>query len=354
MPGAELVLRVRDLVPSPDTTIVVNCAGRTRSIIGAQSLIDAGVPNKVMALRNGTMGWHLAGLACASGKSTRVGAIVRRRARLAKVRAADVARRFDIQRIDRATLDRFSAEREPHDLRLRRARSVRIRAGPCARRDLRARRATGAGDRHLSGTLGARIVLSDDREVRAMMTASWLKRMGWADLFVLAEAGGEIGMPETPVLGRIDESESLEPKDVDLGAVTVIDLSTSANYRRGHIAGAWFAIRSRLDRALTRIAPQGEIVLTSEDGLLAGLAVAEVQALTPSPCGGSKAAMPRGAPPACRSRPRSAGRRSGRLLAQALRAAERSRGRDERLSLLGGRSPGPHQAKTARRISRAR
>ena len=67
VPGAELVLRVHDIAPSPDTTIVVNCAGRTRSIIGAQSLINAGVPNKVVALRNGTMGWHLAGLTCDSG-----------------------------------------------------------------------------------------------------------------------------------------------------------------------------------------------------------------------------------------------------------------------------------------------
>ena len=57
VPGAELVLRVRDLAPSPETMVVVNCAGRTRSIIGAQSLINAGVPNKVVALRNGTMGW---------------------------------------------------------------------------------------------------------------------------------------------------------------------------------------------------------------------------------------------------------------------------------------------------------
>ncbi|CPR01703.1 sulfurtransferase [Bordetella pertussis] len=40
---------------------MVNCAGRTRSIIGAQSLINAGVPNPVFALRNGTMGWALAG-----------------------------------------------------------------------------------------------------------------------------------------------------------------------------------------------------------------------------------------------------------------------------------------------------
>ncbi len=69
VPGAELVLRARDIAPSPATTIVVNCAGRTRSIIGAQSLINAGVPNKVVALRNGTMGWHLAGLTCASRQS---------------------------------------------------------------------------------------------------------------------------------------------------------------------------------------------------------------------------------------------------------------------------------------------
>ncbi|HTP91777.1 MAG TPA: rhodanese-like domain-containing protein, partial [Xanthobacteraceae bacterium] len=68
VPGAELVLRVRDLAPSPDTLVVVNCAGRTRSIIGAQSLINAGLPNKVVALRNGTMGWSLAGFGCESGK----------------------------------------------------------------------------------------------------------------------------------------------------------------------------------------------------------------------------------------------------------------------------------------------
>src|SRR4029077_3634990 len=71
VPGAELVLRIRDIAPSPDTMVVVNCAGRTRSIIGAQSLINAGVPNKVAALRNGTMGWSLAGRSCESGKARR-------------------------------------------------------------------------------------------------------------------------------------------------------------------------------------------------------------------------------------------------------------------------------------------
>jgi len=283
VPGAELALRVRDLVPSPDTTIVVNCAGRTRSIIGAQSLIDADVPNKVVALRNGTMGWHLAGLACASGKADRFGEVSEAGLAAARVAAAEVARRFDIRRIDRATLARFRGDesrttyvfdvRDPSEyVQGHFPGAISAPGGQLVQ----------ATDTY-AGTLGARVVLCDDREVRAVMTASWLKRMGWADVFVLAEAGDERGMPEAVVLGRIDETKAIAPSELDLARATVIDLSTSAHYRRGHIPGAWFAIRSRLDRAFARIAPQNQIVLTSEDGLLAGLAVAEVQALTPHP-----------------------------------------------------------------------
>src|SRR5258708_25755679 len=55
-----MVLRAGRAAPDPETTIIVNCAGRTRSIIGTQSLINAGVANKVLALRNGPIGWTLA------------------------------------------------------------------------------------------------------------------------------------------------------------------------------------------------------------------------------------------------------------------------------------------------------
>ena len=147
VPGAELVLRVHDIAPSPDTLIVVNCAGRTRSIIGAQSLINAGVPNKVVALRNGTMGWHLAGLTCDHGKDKRAPAVSGAGLAWAKSKAAEVARRFGIERIDRATLERWRADHSAHALCLRRARSGRIRGRPFPRRALRAGRPTGAGDR---------------------------------------------------------------------------------------------------------------------------------------------------------------------------------------------------------------
>jgi rhodanese-related sulfurtransferase len=131
-------------------------------------------------------------------------------------------------------------------------------------------------------------VLVDDAAVRAVMTASWLKQMGWQDVFVLAETGAETGMPAAPVIGDAPPSSShIDAKDLaallEHDAATVIDLSLSPNYRKGHIAGAWFAIRSRLVRALPKIAAKGELVLTSEDGVLAGLAVAEATMLTGRP-----------------------------------------------------------------------
>ena len=54
VPGGELAYRIGDIAPDPKTLVVVNCAGRTRSIMGAESLRRAGIPNKVVALRNGT------------------------------------------------------------------------------------------------------------------------------------------------------------------------------------------------------------------------------------------------------------------------------------------------------------
>lgn len=288
VPGAELVLRVRDLAPSPATTVVVNCAGRTRSIIGAQSLINAGVPNKVVALRNGTMGWHLAGFACDSGKDARALDVSDDGLAWAKSAAGQVARRFHVERIDRGTLDRWGAQREQRTLYVF---DVRDPAEYEAGHVPGAISAPGgqlvqATDQY-AGTLGARVVLVDDKEVRAVMTASWLRQMGW-DASVLVEAGDETGWPVVPVLGaepppelRIDAAQLAEFLARD--EATVVDLSLSPAYRRGHISGAWFAIRSRLARALAVIPPRGTLVLTSEDGVLAGLAATEAGALTHGP-----------------------------------------------------------------------
>jgi rhodanese-related sulfurtransferase len=284
VPGAELVLRVRDIVLSPDTTIVVNCAGRTRSIIGAQSLINAGVPNKVVALRNGTMGWHLAGFTCDSGKAARFPNVSDRGLAWAKPAAEAVARKFGVERIDGAALERFRADtmRTLYVLDVRDPREYAAGHFPGAV-SAPGGQLVQATDIY-AGTLGARIVLSDDKEVRALMTASWLKQMGWKDVFVLPQAGTEKSEPAIVALGEMPTDS-----DVDYSAllaidnVTIVDLSTSPHYKRGHIPGAWFAIRGRLEHAFKTIDLHGELVLTSEDGMLAGLAVAEARALTTLP-----------------------------------------------------------------------
>ena len=178
----------------------------------------------------------------------------------------------------------LARRRDAHAIRLRRARPGGIRGRPPSRRAVGARRPAGASHRRLRRDARARIVLTDDKEVRAVMTASWLRQMGWQEVYVLPQAGDETGTPAAALLGRVPSDAAITcAKLREIADVTIVDLSTSPNYRRGHIPGAWFAIRSRLARALEKIAVRGDLVLTSEDGMLAGLAVADARALVKNP-----------------------------------------------------------------------
>jgi rhodanese-related sulfurtransferase len=282
VPGAELVLRIHDLAPKPETMVVVNCAGRTRSIIGAQSLINAGIPNKVVALRNGTMGWTLAGFLPDHGQTKRkldVSPDGLARARLA---AARVAARYGVAHIERAALEAFRADttRTVYLFDVRNPEEYAAGHVPGAL-SAPGGQLVQATDQYV-GTLGARIVLVDDAEVRAVMTASWLRQMGWREVFVLTDSGDETGFPVAPLLGEVAPAEhAIAPGELsELVAhdrVTVVDLSMSSAYRKGHIPGAWFAIRSGLAQALAKIPMNGQLVLTSEDGVLASLAANETR-----------------------------------------------------------------------------
>jgi rhodanese-related sulfurtransferase len=288
VPGAELVLRARDIAPSADTLVVVNCAGRTRSIIGTQSLINAGLPNKVVALRNGTMGWSLAGFSCESDRNKHAPTVSPEKLDWAKRAAQRVAQACGVATIDRAKLDAWRADtdrtlyvfdvRDPAEYQ-----AGHVAGAVCAPGG----QLVQATDQYI-GTLGARIVLTDDLEVRAAMTGSWLRQMGFADVYMLAEAGPEIGCPKLPIL----ESDTHPEAAIDCpalaellsrNAATVIDLSLSRSYLSGHVPDAWFAIRTRLGQALKKIRVDGTLVLTSEDGTLAELAVSEAASVSNQP-----------------------------------------------------------------------
>ena len=177
VPGAELALRVRDLAPRSATLVIVNCAGRTRSLIGAQSLINVGIPNPVAALRNGTIGWTLAGHTLERQQSRRGGSGTAARD-AARPAAQRLAQRAGAQRWGSEALERLDLP----------GRTV-------YRYDVRTPEEYGAGHLHGFGNApggqlvqetdvfapvrGARIVLVDDDGVRAPMTAHWLAQMGW-------------------------------------------------------------------------------------------------------------------------------------------------------------------------------
>jgi rhodanese-related sulfurtransferase len=218
MPGAELAYRVHDAAPSAKTLVVVNCAGRTRSIIGAQSLINAGVPNRVVALRNGTMGWELAGFQVERGADRRAGEVSQAALSRAREAASRVAARFGVKAIDRAALEPFRREAKRRSLYLFDVRHPEeYEAGHMAG----ALSAPGgqlvqATDRYV-GALRSRIVLVDDTGVRATMTASWLRQMGWDEVFVLQggldgtlESGPEpVQRPAPPV--SVSANTTLSP-----------------------------------------------------------------------------------------------------------------------------------------------
>ena len=283
-PGAELVHRVGDAAPEPDTLVVVNCAGRTRSIIGAQGLINAGVPNRVTALRNGTMGWHLAGYDLARGRSDLPpprGAAWRAGSERAAERLAE---RYGVEYVDASTLGGWRARAAERSLFIFDVRSPEeYREGHLAD----AVHAAGgqlvqATDEYI-GTLGARIALVDDDGVRATLTASWLRQMGWdarvvrgaleAEALVSGPGPSDLTGAFAPALVTPSEVEALVASERAL----VLDLADSRTFRRGHLPSAWHAVRADLPERLAALPPRPVTVLTSPDGTLAALAAEDVE-----------------------------------------------------------------------------
>ena len=285
VPGAELVLRFADLVRSPDTLVVVNCGGRTRSIIGAQSLIDAGVPNRVVSLKDGTQAWHLAGFEVVRGATKRAPAVSDAAGETARAAAERIAQRFGIRRIDSATLANWQAEADRRTLYVFDVRDPDdyARAHVPGMKHIAGGQLVQETDRH-AATWGARVVLVDDDGVRAVMTAHWMQQMGWdaAAMTVDMRVQGTATGPWQPTVLGLDptvpaiDAASLHAR-MQAGAVSVVDVDWSRDYREGHVPGAWYGIRARLASVLPQLPGTGAVVFTSSDGVLAKLAAADAR-----------------------------------------------------------------------------
>lgn len=266
-PNAELSLRYKAMMARPDQDIIVNCAGRTRSLIGAQTLNLLNLPNKIYALENGTMGWKLAGFELEYG-ARRVypedipdTVIVE-----ARQKADRMIKDYDIPVIDNTQLKVWRQEKDK----------------TCFMFDIRTREEyeTGHVDgfRHAPGgqlvqatdqwfaTRNAKIVLFDNHRIRAVMTAIWLKGMGH-DAYVLDE-------------NSVNEFVHIEEIEIDIsgydfidaagiakldGPKTIIDIRPSADFREAHIDGAVWTIRPKL----ADIKVEGQVVVIASELLSA-------------------------------------------------------------------------------------
>ncbi len=288
LPGGELVYRIREIAPDPNTLVVVNCAGRTRSIVGAQTLIDAGIPNRVVSLKDGTMAWLLSGRELAHGRQPVMPEPSEGSLAAARELAASVAARAGVVRLDSAGLAALQAERSTRSLY---CFDVRTRQEYEAGHLEGWRWAPGgqlvqATDEYLA-TRGARVVLCDWDGVRALTTGAWLAQLGGHQVYVCAPDDSAVLVtgPEPvrimPTGARPRIASPLQAKAMlDAGQAVVFDVDRRAAYERRQIAGAKFSVPDRLMSFVAPLPAEQTVLITSPDGLLARLVAAQLTQAT--------------------------------------------------------------------------
>lgn len=275
-PNGELALRAGALAPDPATTIVVNCAGRTRSIIGAQTLIDMGTPNPVLALENGTQGWFLEDLALDHGANRLYPPPSEAAIPRLCLQARAFADAWQVPFITTVELARLRADpdfttylcdvRTPEEFAAGSLPGAQSTPGG---------QLVQATDQYVA-TRMARLVLFDAEGVRAAVIAARLRQMGWNAL-VLAQ-GIAASLPPEPAPEPLPLPDlppvSAREMALLLGAATVLDVRSSTAYRANHLKGASWTIRPRLDALAIRA--NAPIVLVADNAEVAQLAALDL------------------------------------------------------------------------------
>jgi rhodanese-related sulfurtransferase len=280
-PNGELALRIRNIAPDPSSKIVVNCAGRTRSIIGAQTLLEFGVPNPVYALENGTQGWFLAGLELEHGALRRhsddVGAadIAQQQAQ-----AQQFARARGVAYVAPAQAAAWLADpaRTTYLLDVRTAEEHAV-AAPPGFRHAPGGQLIQATDQWV-GVKRARLVLADDELVRAPVVAGWFRQLGYEACVLDGGIGAAAAiawprplrppaLPDPAAITAPEVAQALHDS-----AMQIIDLRPAMSFRQGHIAQAVWSIRPRITAALDGGTPT---VLVADEPGLAALAALDLR-----------------------------------------------------------------------------
>ena len=288
LPAGELVLRARTIAPRATTRIVVNCGARDQSIIGAQSLINAGIPNPVCALRNGLLGWSLAGYDLVQKAQNQFNESDEADQKKTSASALALLFRAGVQRIDRDALKALLSDttRSTYLFDVRSADEYVRGHWPGARHaaggELLART-----DSYM-GVRGARVVVYDDDGVRASMAAAWLMQMGWETYLlkdVVSQDLHQTDLPVDPLPATAQDVVEVTPDTLKEWLANrsnlsmVIDVGDSSTYVKKHIPGAWWLLRSQMAQDFTRVHKANRYVLTCADGRASRFAVAELRTL---------------------------------------------------------------------------
>ncbi len=283
VPGGDLILWAEELKRKNNGPIVVNCAGRTRSIIGTAALRRLGLTN-VRALRNGTMGWVLAGLeletrpqrsglAAPQGGKDNAAALARRIAeeeKLSWISPAELARWMGVKGAMHYLMDvRSESEFESGHL----PGSHSVPGGQAVQR---------ADD--FVAVRNAPIIFISDQSARAVMAAYWYRQMGFPKIFVL-EGGLEAwsrqgGTVETGVGGNEPlglaaskaQTHSIEAHALDRklreSSISILDLGTSLEFAEAHLPGAQWMSRGWLEPRMPELFTDRNqaIVVSCTDG----------------------------------------------------------------------------------------
>lgn len=276
-PNGEVALRIGELVPDPETTIVVNCAGRTRSILGAETLRAFGLPNPVYALANGTQGWLLAGLEREEGATRSYPPAPTSAKSLAELqaRAADRAGKTGLKSIDAAEAIDWLADKERTTYLFDVRSKEEFEAdGLHGSRHVLGGQLVQATDLYI-GVIGSRAIIMDDEMVRAPMMANWIHQIGH-EVAVLkggVSALREARLPDVPsyrppMLTPVSPDQAKRHVEADIALI--LDLRSVRAYRAGHIDGATWSMRPRLGTVnQTTGAP---VMLVANDDVTAALA----------------------------------------------------------------------------------
>ena len=245
----------------------------------------------MVSLKNGTQAWHLAGYEVLKGITAQPPAVTSAGHASARAAADRVAQRFGVTRIDPATLAQWQAQtdkttyvfdvRTPAEYRAAHIPGMKSVPGGQLVQET---------DRHAM-VWGARVVLVDDDGVRAVMTAHWMKQMGW-DAYAMTVDMRTVQKETGPWVPYVLGLEGVNVPTVEVAALeqrlkagntSVVDVDWSSSYIAGHIPGAWYGLRSRLGEIVSRLPQHDAIVFTSQDGSLARLAAIDLAASFKAP-----------------------------------------------------------------------